>query len=90
MKNNLELIFLAKHYMSTLVNLTKEIVDTIILEAKKENNMTQIKREIMDPLIDYTFQKLYPYILVTSILFFLIFILAISILYMLIRKNMSS
>ena len=75
--------------MSTLINLTTEIVDNIILEAKKENNMTQIKRDIMDPLIDYTFQKLYPYILVTSILFFMIFILAISILYMLIRKNMS-
>lgn len=75
--------------MSTLINLTTEIVDNIILEAKKENNMTQIKRDIMDPLIDYTFQKLYPYIVVTSILFFMIFILAISILYMLIRKNMS-
>jgi hypothetical protein len=74
--------------MSTLINLTTEIVNNIILEAKKDNNMTQIKRDIMDPLIDYTFQKLYPYILVTSILFFMIFILAISILYMLIRKNM--
>lgn len=75
--------------MSTLINITKEIIDTILLEAKKENNMMQIKRDIMDPLIDYTFQKLYPYIVVTSILFFLIFILAISILYMLIRKNIS-
>lgn len=73
--------------MSTLVNLTKEIVDNIILEAKKENNMIQIKREIMDPLIDYTFQKLYPYIVITSILFFLIFILAIAILYMLVGRN---
>ena len=74
--------------MSTLINLTKEVVDNIILEAKKEQNMTQIKRDIMDPLINYTFQKLYPYIVITSILFFLIFILAISILYMLIRKNL--
>lgn len=76
--------------MSTLVNLTKEIVDVAIAEAKKEKNIGQIKRKIMDPLIDYTFQKLYPYIIITSMLFFLTFILAICILYMLIRQRLNN
>jgi hypothetical protein len=73
--------------MSTLVNLTGEIVNTLLTEAKKEENMCRIKRTVMDPLIDYTFQKLYPYIVITSILFILIFVLAVSILYTLVRKN---
>jgi hypothetical protein len=76
--------------MSTIVNLTKEALDVFITEAKKEKNMGQIKRNIMDPLIDYTFRKLYPYIVITSLLFLLTFILAICILYMLIRKNINS
>ena len=76
--------------MSTLVNLTKEIVDVAITESKKEKNIGQIKRNIMDPLIDYTFQKLYPYIIITSMLFFLTFILAICILYMLIRQQLNN
>lgn len=75
--------------MGALVNITKEAIDSILLEVRKDNNMTQIKRDIMDPLIDYTFQKLYPYIVITSIMFFLIFVLAMAILYMLIRKNVN-
>jgi hypothetical protein len=73
--------------MSTLVNLTSEVINTLLIEAKKEENICRIKRTIMDPLIDYTFQKLYPYIVITSILFILIFVLAVSILYTLVRKN---
>lgn len=73
--------------MSTLVKLTDEIINTLLTEAKKEENMCRIKRTVMDPLIDYTFQKLYPYIVITSILFILIFVLAISILYTLVRKS---
>jgi hypothetical protein len=76
--------------MGALVNITKEAIDTILLETRKEDNMIKIKRDVMDPLIDYTFQKLYPYIVITSIMFFLIFILAIAILYMLIKKNIMS
>jgi hypothetical protein len=73
--------------MSTLVKLTNEIVNTFLTEAKKEENMCRIKRTVMDPLIDYTFKKLYPYIVITSILFILIFVLAVSILYTLVRKS---
>ena len=73
--------------MSTITNLTLELVEKIITEAKKEQNINQIKRDVMDPLIEYMFQKLYPYIIVTSILFILIFMLATAIFYMTMKKH---
>lgn len=75
--------------MSTITKLTIELVERCMSEAKKEQNMTRIKRDIMDPLIEYMFQKLYPYIIVTSILFILIFILATAIFYMTMKKHVS-
>jgi hypothetical protein len=73
--------------MSTITNLTIELVEKFISEAKKEQNINQIKRDVMDPLIEYMFQKLYPYIIITSILFILIFILATAIFYMTMKKH---
>lgn len=73
--------------MSTLTNLTIELVEKFISEAKKEQNINQIKRDVMDPLIEYMFQKLYPYIIITSIMFILIFILATAIFYMTMKKH---
>lgn len=75
--------------MSTITNLTIELVEKFMTEAKKEENMTQIKRDVMDPLIEYMFQKLYPYIIITSIMFILIFILATAIFYMTMKKHFS-
>lgn len=73
--------------MGVLVNITKEVIEAFIEEAKNEDNMGKFKNHVMDPLIDYTFKKLYPYIVITSVLFLLTFILAIAILYMLIQQN---
>ena len=47
-----------------------ELADHFITEVKKENNIDLIKENLVNPLIDYTFHRLYPYILVTSIIFF--------------------
>tara|TARA_B100000795_G_C22789982_1_gene436468 strand:+ start:810 stop:1031 length:222 start_codon:yes stop_codon:yes gene_type:complete len=64
-----------------------ELTQYCINEFKKEENITKIKVFVIDPLIEYTFKKLYPYILITSIIFFLTFILAIVILFMIIKSN---
>ena len=54
-----------------------EIINYFMIEIKKEPNIEVIKHNIVNPLIDYTFHRLYPYILITSIVFFLTFILAV-------------
>lgn len=63
-----------------------ELADHFIKEVKKEENVDTIKENLVNPLIDYTFHRLYPYILVTSIIFFLTFILALITLYVIVRS----
>ena len=64
-----------------------ELTQYFINELKKNENMDKVKVFLIDPLIEYTFKKLYPYILITSIIFFLTFILAIIILFLIIKSN---
>jgi hypothetical protein len=63
-----------------------ELSEYFIEEIKKEENVDKIKDRVINPLIEYTFHRLYPYILVTSIIFFLTFILAVTILYLIIKS----
>ena len=65
-----------------------EIAEQFITEVKKEQNLEALKLNLVNPLIDYTFHRLYPYILITSIIFFLTFILAV-ITFLLIVKSQS-
>ena len=65
-----------------------EIAEQFITEVKKTQNLEALKVHLVNPLIDYTFQQLYPYILITSIIFFLTFILAV-ITFLLIVKSQS-
>ena len=69
-----------------LINkLSNEFAEYFFEEVKKEENIQKIKDNVINPLIDYTFHRLYPYILVTSVIFFLTFILAVIILYLIIK-----
>lgn len=65
--------------------LTKEILEKFITEIKKEDNMTNIQINVIDPLIQHTFSQLYPYILTTSIIFILLFIITLIILFFLLK-----
>ena len=67
--------------------LCYELAENFIDEIKKEENVDKIKTNVVNPLIDYTFHRLYPYILVTSIIFFLTFILAVIILYLIMKTQ---
>jgi hypothetical protein len=69
-----------------LNKLGTELSEYFIEEIKKEENVKKIKESVVNPLIDYTFHRLYPYILVTSVIFFLTFILAVIILYLIIKS----
>ena len=70
--------------------LTNELLDKFIFELKKPENINKVQINIVDPVIDYTFHKLYPYILITTILFFLTFLLALSILFIIIKFNLKN
>jgi len=59
--------------------VVEKLVNQLIIELKKEHNIKKIQTELSDPIVQYTFSRFYPYILGTSIIFFLIFILAILI-----------
>ena len=69
---------------------TSELLEKIIIEIRKPNNMSKIHVNVIDPLIDYTFGKLYPYILVSSIIFVLIFVFAFSIFIFILRYQIFS
>ena len=75
----------------TISVFVADIIDKCIFEVKKDNNITKIEKQLTDPLIQYTFKKLYPYFKHTSIIFFLYFLSAILILLLQVKqlKNLS-
>ena len=52
-----------------------ELLEKCIIEIKKQENMDKIHNNVLDPLIDYILQRLYPYIMVTCIMFILMLII---------------
>lgn len=73
-----------------LKQLTTDLITKIIEECNKPDNFEKIKNNLIDPLIYYTFRRLYPYILTTSIIFFLTFILSIAIFILIIKVNFTN
>jgi hypothetical protein len=67
--------------------LTSEILEKILEEVKKPENITKVHNNVIDPLISYSFNRLYPYIFVAASIFILILVLAITILFLVIRFN---
>jgi hypothetical protein len=64
-----------------------ELLEKCILELKKKDNMEKIQGNLMDPLIDYIIGRLYPYIMVSSVIFFLILLFLILVFIMLFRST---
>ena len=67
--------------------IVEELTQYFLMEVKKDENINKMKVFVIDPLIEYTFKRLYPYILITSVIFFLTFILAIIILFLILKSN---
>jgi hypothetical protein len=66
--------------------LTNKIIDKMICEVKTPENMKKLREHIADPLIAYTYKQLYPYFIITSVLFILTFILALLIFVLVLRQ----
>ena len=72
--------------MSVVSNLTRQVIDNILIEIKKDENMSKIRSNIIDPIIHYSIERIYPYIIITGALFILTLLVAIIILIILIKK----
>ena len=67
--------------------IIRDLLHHTLDEVREKKNMTRLQNDLIDPIIKYAFAHLYPYIIVTSILFFFIFILAVAILIFILRSN---
>lgn len=67
--------------------LTKSIIDYAVEEFSREENYNRMKTKIIDPIFVYVLDKVYPYIIISSIIFILTFILAILILFMMFKSK---
>ena len=63
-----------------------ELLEKCIIEIKKQENMDKLHTNILDPLIDYILQRLYPYILITCVMFLLMLLFLILVTVMLFRS----
>lgn len=73
--------------MSSISNITNQLLNKIIEELKTEENIEKIKNNVVNPMVHYTISKLYPYILITSIFFLIFFILAIITLFLMVKMS---
>ncbi len=64
-----------------------EIIDICISEVSKDETKKKINTYIIEPSFTYIFDRLYPYILVTAIIFVLILMMAGVTIIILIRNN---
>jgi hypothetical protein len=69
-----------------LHKISEDFIQKIITEAQKPQNKHKIQVHVLDPIIQYALSRLFPYILVTSIVFFLTFILAVAIFVLIMNK----
>jgi len=68
-------------------NLVNEIIDICILEVSKDETKKKINTYLIEPSFTYIFDKLYPYIILTFVIFILILLMAIAIIVILIHNN---
>lgn len=74
--------------MSTFKNnIINEIMDICIMEVSKEDMKKKINTYIIEPSFTYIFDRLYPYIILTSVIFILLLFMAIIIIIILIHNN---
>ena len=70
----------------TISQFTTDIINKVMFEINKRENMSKIEQNLIEPLIHYTFSRLYPYLMITSVIFILTFLLALLILLLLVKQ----
>ena len=67
--------------------VVQDLVEKFVVEFKKKENMDRIQINVIDPIIYHSLKKLYPYILISSVIFVLTFLLVVVTLLLIIRKH---
>lgn len=67
--------------MDDFTHLFKETIDMIISEYNKKENKDKVEKNILDPIVMYLGQQLWPYILTVSILLCLMFVILFYLIY---------
>ena len=70
-----------------ITKITQAFLNKFKEEVQRDTNKVLFQVHVLDPIIQHALRRLYPYIIVTSIIFFLTFILAIAILFLVIHTN---
>ena len=68
-----------------LKKFTSDILERILKEVKKEENISKIHKQLIDPLISYAYKKINPYIITLFSIIILSFIIIIVILLFIIK-----
>ena len=68
--------------------LINKIIDNGLEEIKQPENMKKLQMHLVDPMISYTYKRLYPYFLITTIIFLLTFILALLIFMIILKQTL--
>jgi len=69
-----------------LHKISQEVIEKILDEIQQPHNKKKFQVHVLDPIIQYALGRLFPYILVTSIVFLLTFMLAIAIFVLIMNK----
>jgi hypothetical protein len=67
--------------------LTKDFIDKIVIEIKKDDNKKTLKEEILNPIFSEFSDKIYPYINILFIMYSLNLVLIIVILFLTILRK---
>jgi len=68
---------------------SKSAMEFFIGEISKDENKEKIKRQVIDPIFMYIIDKVYPYVVISSVIFILTFLIAILILFMVVKNNLT-
>jgi len=67
---------------------SKEIIENILNEFKKNENLTKLYLNFLNPIIEHSINKFYPYIIILIFLYILLLILILIILYIVLKNKL--
>ena len=67
-------------------DLKNKLLDKLLKNISTPENIQKIQLALLDPVISYTYNRIYPYFMLIIIIFILTFILVLVILVILLKK----
>ena len=63
-------------------NVVTKLIDSIIEEIRKEENVCKIKEDILKPMVEQLFYLMYPYFATISLIFIIVIVVIFVILFL--------